>query len=122
MICNCIKQIIKLSQKAYIIKICNKFIYLTNAIRLFIKLIEIPKLYPIRKDKIIFDFFRILYQCKVGLFLYTIITTRPDIAFLVSCFFKFNQRPGSQHHKAKNQVFYYLFLTQNYFICYKREV
>lgn len=58
------------------------------------------------------------YQCKVGSILLVTIAIRLDIAFAVFLFSKFNQRPGCQYFKATNQVFYYLFLTQDYCIRY----
>lgn len=59
-----------------------------------------------------------LYQCKIGLFLFAIIATKLDIIFAISYLSKFNQQQEPQYHKAANQVFYYLFLMQNYYIHY----
>lgn len=83
--------------------------------------IEISKLYPNKKDEIIFDYFRILYERKMSLFLFAAIAIRPNIAFATFCFFRFYQKPESQFYEAANQVFYYLFLIQDYFICYEGE-
>ena len=46
------------------------------------------------------------------------IATRPDIAFAVSQFLRFNQRLGKRHHKAADRMFHYLFQTQNYCLRY----
>ena len=121
MICNRIKRTIWLSQKTYIMKICNKFIYI-NPLRFPTTPIEIPKLLSIDKDEIVSDSFRILYQQKVGLLLFAAIAIRPDIAFAVSYLCRFNQRPGHKHHKAADRVFHYLFSTQDYCIRYGGDV
>ena len=120
-ICNRTKQTIWLSQKAYIMKICNEFIHTTDTLRLPTTPMEISELYPIENDEIVSDSSRTLYQRKVGSLLFAAIATRPDIAFAVSRLSRFNQRPGPQHHEAANRVFYYLFSTQDYCIRYGGE-
>ncbi len=57
---NRIKRTIWLSQKAYIMKICNEFIH-TNPLRFPSTPIEIPELLPIDNDQTVSDFSRTLY-------------------------------------------------------------
>ena len=114
------KQTIWLLQKAYIMKICNKFA-LINLSQLPATPMEVTELSPINKDKIISNSSRILYQRKVRSFLLAAKATRPDIVFAVSRLSKFNQRPRKQHHEAADRVFHYLFWTQDYCIRYGRE-
>lgn len=91
-------------------KICNKSIHIIDQLRFPTMLMKISELYHIIKDKIVSDSFKTLYQCKVGLFLFAAIATRPNIAFAIFRFSRFNQWPGPQYYKAINQVFHYLFL------------
>ena len=105
-ICNSTKQSIWLSQKVYIMKIGNEFIYITDQLRLPSTPMKIPKRHLIEKDEIISDASKTLYQCKVGSLLFAAIVTRPDIAFAICCLSRFNQWPGPQYHEAANRVFY----------------
>ena len=79
-----------LSQKAYIMIIYNEFDHTNNELRLSTMPIETSELYPIQKDEIISDSFRMLYQRKVGILLFAAIATRPDIAFAIFRLSKFN--------------------------------
>ena len=88
------KRTICLSQKVFIMKIYNKFIHITDQLRLPTTPMEIPELYPIEKDEIVSDSSRTLYQCKVGSLLFAARATRPDIAFAVFRLSRFNQWPG----------------------------
>ena len=115
------KRTIWLSQKAYIMKICNEFIQ-TNPLRFPTTPIEIPELLPIDKDEIVSDSSRTLYQQKIGSLLFAAIATRPDIAFAVLRLSRFNQRLGHKHHKAADRVFHYLFATQDHCIRYGGDV
>lgn len=100
-------------------KICNKFIYTINQLYLPIMPIKIPKLHHIKKYQIISNFFRFLYQHKVGSLLFGAIATKPNIAFPVFHLSGFNQQLRLYYHEVTNQIFYYLFLMQNYYICYE---
>ena len=121
MICNRTKQTIWPLQKAYIMKIYNNFIQI-NPLRFLTTPIEFSELLSIDKDKIVSDFFKTLYEQKVGLLLFAAISTRPNIAFAILRLSKFNQRPGYKHHKVANRVFHYLFSTQDYCIRYGGDV
>ena len=118
MICNRTKQTIWLSQKAYVMKICNEFVHTSDQLCLPTASMETSELYPIEKDEIVSDLSGILYQRKVGSLLFAVIATRPDIAFAISRLSRFNQRPGPQHYEVADRVFYYLFSTQHYCIHY----
>ena len=52
------------------------------------------------------------YQQKTGSILYAAVITRPDIAFAASQLVRFNNNPSPQHHKAADQVLYYLHNTR----------
>ena len=120
-ICNHIKRTIWLSQKVYIMKICNEFVHTIDQLRLPTTPMETSELYPIEKDEIVSDSSRMLYQRKVGSLLFAAIATRPDIAFAISRLSRFNQQPGPQHYEVADRVFYYLFSTQDYCIHYGGE-
>ena len=112
------KRALWLSQKAYILKICNDLAPSTSTSRLPATPMEILELLAAPDNEDITDASRTLYQRKVGSLLFAAIATRPDIAFAVSRLSRFNQRPGKQHHEAADRVFHYLFRTQDYCICY----
>lgn len=82
---------------------------------------KILELYPIENNKRVFNSFGILYKRKICSFLFVTIATKPDIAFAVFCYFKFNQQLRPQYHEIANQVFYYLFSTSDNYFCYKKE-
>ena len=106
-----------LSQKAYIMKICNDLAPITSTSRLPSTPMEILELLAVPDNEDITDASRTLYQRKVGSLLFAAIATRPDIAFAVLRLSRFNQRPGKRHHKAADRVFHSLFQTQDYGIC-----
>lgn len=112
------KRALWLSQKAYIMKICNDLASSTSASRLPATPMEVLELLAAPEDEVITDATRTLYQRKVGSLLFAAIATRPDIVFAVSRLSRFNQRPGKQHHEAADRVFRYLFQTQDFCICY----
>lgn len=82
---------------------------------------NVIELQSLLDDKKVLNASWTLYQQKVRSFLYAAIATRLDIVFAVSRLFWFNQRLGRRHYKTANQVFYYLFWTQDYCICYGGE-
>ncbi|KAI1840359.1 hypothetical protein JX266_013452 [Neoarthrinium moseri] len=55
---------------------------------------------------------RLSYQAKVGSILYAAISTRPDIAFAAARLSRFNSNPGTEHHRAADQVILYLASTK----------
>lgn len=75
-------------------KICNIFIHITDSLRFFTIPIEISELYLIEKDKILSNFSKMLYQYKIGLFLFVAIVIRSDIAFIIFHLSRFNQQLG----------------------------
>ncbi len=107
-----------ISRKAYIMKICNNFSPSTSTSRLPSTPMEILELLSVPDNEDITDASRTLYQRKVRSLIFAAIATRPDIAFAVSRFLRFNQRPGKGHHEAADQVFHHLFQSQDYCICY----
>ena len=47
------------------------------------------------------------YQSKVGIVMYTMLGTRPDLAFTVSTLSKYNSYPITAHHSAMGRVLVY---------------
>jgi hypothetical protein len=47
------------------------------------------------------------YQLAIGLLMYTILSTRPDLAFAVSMLSQFATNPSDKHWKALKRVFHY---------------
>lgn len=124
MIRNRSKQSIWLSQKVYIERICNALaLSLSDSDRLPLTPMDVVELKPSPEedDKDVSDSSRILYQQKVGSPLYAAIATRPDFAFAVSRFLRFNQQPGKKHHEAADRVFQCLYRTQDHCIRYGGE-
>ncbi len=107
-----------LSQKAYIMKICNDLAPITSKSRLPSTPMEILEIIAVPDNEDITDTSRTLYQRKVGSLLFAAIANRPEIAFAVSRLLRFNQRPGKRHHEAADRVFHYFIQTQNYCIRY----
>lgn len=58
---------------------------------------------------------------KTSVTSFAAIATRPYIAFAISRFSRFSQRPGKRHYEAADRVFHYLFRTQDYCIRYGGE-
>ncbi len=83
-----------LLRKAYIIKICTELAPSTNTSRLPSTPMEILELLAVPDNEDITDASRTLYQQKVRLLPFAAIAIRPDIAFAVPRFSRFNQRPG----------------------------
>ncbi len=110
-----------LSQKAYIMKICNDLTPSTSTSRLPSTLMEILELLAVPDNEDITDASLTLYQRKVGSLFFAAIATRPKIAFAVSRLSRINERPGKRHHEAADRVFHYLFQTQDYYIRYKGD-
>ncbi len=113
MIHDCSKRALLLSQKAYILKICNDLAPSTSPSRLPSTPMEILELLAVLDNEDITDAWRTLYPQKVGSLLFAANATRPDIAFAVSRFSQFNQLPGKRHHEAADRVF---------IICFKQKI
>lgn len=115
------KKALWLLQKAYILKICNNLTPGIITSRLPDMGIEILEILAAPNNKDIMNVSQTLYQQKVKSLLFVAIATWPDIAFAVSRLSQFYQRPGKQHQKATDQVFYYLFQMRDYCIYYKGD-
>ena len=121
-ICDYLKRALWLSQKAYIMNICNDLASNTSTNPLAATPIEILELLAAPDNENIMNESQTMYQQKVGLLLFAAIATQPDIVFAVLRLLQFDQQPEKQNNKAANQVFHYLFQTQDYCICYERDV
>ncbi len=82
-----------LSQKAYIMKICNELAPSTSTSQLPSTSMEILELIAVPDNEHITDTSQTLYYRKVRSLFFAAIPTRPDIAFAVSRLLRFNQRP-----------------------------
>jgi hypothetical protein len=63
--------------------------------------------------------FKISYQSIVGSLIYTILSTRPDIVFLVFVISRFTSNPDDSHLKAVKDIYRYLRSTTNYELCFQ---
>ena len=61
------------------------------------------------------------YQCLIGLLLYLIIGTRPDISFVVPNLSRFVANPSSDHTERAKYILHYLVGTQNYMLKYSHK-
>jgi hypothetical protein len=63
--------------------------------------------------------FKISYQSIVGLLMYTILSTRPDIAFSVSIISRYTSNPDDSYFKVVKDIYRYLRGTTNYELCFQ---
>ena len=92
-----------LFQKIYIKKICKNLMKSSINHSLFIFMNTIELLFA-KNDEKISNKSKILYQWKVGFFLFAAIFMRFDIAFVISKLFQFNIQFNKKHHTAVKQV------------------
>jgi Reverse transcriptase (RNA-dependent DNA polymerase) len=59
------------------------------------------------------------YQSIIGLLLYLMIDTRPDIAFVVTKLAQFSANPSQEHFERAKYICRYLVGTKNYFLVFK---
>jgi hypothetical protein len=102
------KNLLWLSQEAYIDKIANQFnVDLTE------KLPDTPMIDELLPNEMTASKGSIhSYQTKTGSILFAAITTRPDIAFAVSRLARFNTNPSELHHQAADRTIKYLYATK----------
>ena len=86
-----------LFQKTYIKKICKNLIKSSINHSFFIFMNTAELLFT-KNDEKILNKSKILYQWKVGFFLFAAIFTKSDIAFVVSKLFRFNVCFNKKHH------------------------
>ena len=75
---------------------------------------NIKKYQVVEEDFQATDAFRIAYQSAVGSLMYTILGTRPDIAYTVSVVSRYGFNPNESHWKIIKRIFRYLKDTINY--------
>jgi hypothetical protein len=59
------------------------------------------------------------YQSIVGSLIYTILSTRPDIAFSVSIISRYTSNPDDSYLKVVKDIYRYLRSTTNYELCFE---
>lgn len=100
------KRTIKLSQPASIDKVLSKF-HLDQAHAINTPMKEIALLLPITKGQASAAE-RERYQGMTGLIMFSMVETRPDIAFATSVASRFAKNPGHQHTIAVKTILRYL--------------
>jgi hypothetical protein len=113
------KRSLWLSQLSYIDKVANQFV--ADLTRCPDTPMTEEELLPLPPDEEVDDRDRTLCQQKIGSILFAAISTRPDIAFAAARLSRFNQRPGSAHHKAADRVIQYLYRTRHLCIRYGHQ-
>ena len=61
---------------------------------------------------------RIPYANAIGSVMYLMVSTRPDIAYPVSCLSRYMSNPGTDHWEALKWLLRYLKQTAKYGLCY----
>ena len=64
------------------------------------------------------DMSRVPYASAVGILMYAMVCTRPDIAHAVGVLSRFMLKLGNEHWTTMKQVFRYLCGTRDYGLCY----
>ena len=100
------KRRIKLSQPAYIDKVLSKF-HLDQAHAVNTPMKETALLLPRTEDQAL-SAERERYQGMTGSIMFSMVETRPDIAFATSVASRFAKNPGHQHTKAVKTILQYL--------------
>ncbi|PKA59681.1 Retrovirus-related Pol polyprotein from transposon TNT 1-94 [Apostasia shenzhenica] len=64
---------------------------------------------------------KVLYASAVGSLMYVMVSTRPDISFVVGVVSRFMTNPGLEHWEAVKWLLRYLKGTASKTLCYKRD-
>jgi hypothetical protein len=65
------------------------------------------------------DMSHVPYASEVGILMYAMVCTRPDIAHAVGVLSRYMSKPGKEHWIAVKRVFSYLHGTTDYGLCYQ---
>ena len=65
---------------------------------------------------------KVPYASTVGILMYAMIATHPDIAFAVGVVSRYMSNPGKQHWEAVKGIMRYLKATKSMCICYGSQV
>lgn len=68
------------------------------------------------------DTFRTQYQSVIGSIMYTMLGTRPDIAFAVMRLAKYASNPSKQHMRYAQYILRYLQGTKDFVLCYDGDL
>ena len=115
------KRSLWLSQQAYIEKLANMFTAGVQSDRCPPTPMAEEELLLLPIDDKVIKTDKTLYQRKIGLILYTAISTRPDIAFAAARLSRQNCRPGRKHQEAANKIIKYLYRIRFRCIRYGHE-
>ena len=74
-----------------------------------------------KDDEEISNNFKTLYQRKIRFFFFAVISTRPDIVFVMSRLSRFNVRFERKHHAAAKRVLQYFYHMRNKCIRYENN-
>ena len=72
-------------------------------------------------DEKVSNNFKTLYQRKIEFLFFAVISTKPDIVFVVSRLSRFNVRFEKKHHIAMKQVLQYFYYMKNKCIHYENN-
>ena len=65
------------------------------------------------------DMSHVPYASAVGILMYAMVCTRPDITHVVGVLSRYMSKPGKEHWTAVKRVFRYLRGTTSYGLCYQ---
>ena len=111
------RRIIKLSQPAYIEKVLQKF-HLHQANSCTTPMVEAAELTPSPDEIEASQANREKYQAMTGSLMFSMVETRPDIAFSTSVASRFAKNPGHIHTEAVKRILKYLKGTKERGIVY----
>lgn len=112
---------IHLDQVGYVDKILTKF-DMTGCSTVRIPMEAGNRLKKHDPDYICGAMERTKYQSMVGVLMYLMLGTRPDIAFAVSCVSRYASNPDASHFSAVQRIFRYLKGTRTLSLCYKGDL
>ena len=117
----CSKKILALSQENYIQKILERFLMSSCK----------PVDTPVSKGEALSlnmcpknpqereEMSRVPYASVVGILMYAMMCTLPDICFVVGLVSRYQSNPGREHWKAVKRILRYLKGTMDYFLVYQ---
>ena len=117
------RRLLGLSQSMYIDTIVKRF-GMTNSKKFFIPMrhgVQISKEHSPKtlKNRALME--KISYASAIRFIMYTMLCTRPNVAFYLSVTRKFQANPGERNFEAVKCIIKYLRRTKDLFLVYERE-